>query len=185
MCQAAHLYPLSMSDPETLEVLDFWAFLRTFWKEDRVSSWWNAVYGDVVTTKRLANMILLSQDAHHYHTLGRFALEPLGEDPDGHSLCLRFWWLRPSDSEPDQVNLTTRPHLNCDPQTFGMGMLHMNTYQPVHSGNVITIRTKDPISHPLPDMRLLEMQWVLNRLTALRGTAEPDDIDYYDDYRVL
>lgn len=52
-----------MSEPETLEVTDFWEFLRTFWTEDRVSSWWDAVYGDIVTTKRLANMILLSQDA--------------------------------------------------------------------------------------------------------------------------
>lgn len=62
-----------------------------------------------------------------------------------------------------------------------MGMLNVGSYQPVRSGNVITISTKDLRSHPLPDTRLLELQWVLNRLTALRGAAEPDDFDDDDD----
>ena len=70
MCQAVHLYPLSMSEPGTFEIVQYWDFLRIFWTEDRVNSWWDAVYGDVVTTERPENMILLSHDAHHYHTLG-------------------------------------------------------------------------------------------------------------------
>ena len=111
MCQAAHLYPFSMSEPGTLGVTDFWAFLRTFWTAERVDSWWEAVYGDVVTTERPENMILLSRDAHHYHTQGRFALEPFSKDPDGRSLSLRFWWLRPSGTEPHQVNLITPPRV--------------------------------------------------------------------------
>lgn len=81
------------------EIADLWGFLYIFWTDEHVKRWRDVVYGDAATTKRPENIILLSQDAYHYHTLGRFALEPLGKDPDGHSSCLRFWWLRPSDSD--------------------------------------------------------------------------------------
>jgi hypothetical protein len=34
----------------------------------------------------------------------------------------------------------------------------------------------DPESHLLPDTRLFELQWTLNHLLALRGSAEPEDL---------
>lgn len=49
-----------------------------------------------------------------------------------------------------------------------MGMLCMSSYQPLRSGDIVTINTENPTAHLLPDMKLLEVQWVLNRLTALR-----------------
>lgn len=36
------------------------------------------------------------------------------------------------------------------------------------------------MNFPLPSLELLEMQWILNRLTAIRGAAEEDDF-YHDD----
>lgn len=76
-------------------------------------------------------MILLSHDAHQYHTRGRFALELFGRDPDGHSPSLRFWWLWPSDYDPDQASLIIRPRFNCDPQGIQHGDAshgHLPTY---------------------------------------------------------
>lgn len=61
-----------------------------------------------------------------------------------------------------------------------MGMLCMSSYQPLRSGDEDIIHTKNPTAHLLPDMRLLEMQWGLKRLTALRE-AGPDDIHNGDD----
>ena len=46
--------------------------------------------------------------------------------------------------------------------------------------------TDDPIVRPLPDIRFLDMQFLLQRLRAMRGAAEPnlgdlDDSDGSDD----
>ena len=53
------------------------------------------------------------------------------------------------------------------------------TEKKICSGDVITIRTEDPINHPLPSWDLLDMQWVLHSLVALSGAAEAseDDLD--------
>jgi hypothetical protein len=47
------------------------------------------------------------------------------------------------------------------------------------SGDEISLTTDDPVSQPLPDLRLLEMQWFLHRVTAMSGAAEPQD-DFHD-----
>ena len=49
----------------------------------------------------------------------------------------------------------------------------------IHSGCEISLETDDPVSQPLPDLRLLEMQWVLHRVTAMSGAAEP--LDHFHD----
>lgn len=41
----------------------------------------------------------------------------------------------------------------------------------VKSGHIFTLRTHDPIDHPLPSKELLEMQWYLNRVVSLSGAA--------------
>jgi hypothetical protein len=44
---------------------------------------------------------------------------------------------------------------------------------PICSGYEISLKTDGPVSRPLPDFRLLEMQWYLHRVTAMSGAAEP------------
>ena len=39
----------------------------------------------------------------------------------------------------------------------------------------ISLETDDPVTRPLPDFRLLEMQWFLHRVAAMSGAAEPQD----------
>ncbi|EFE43423.1 hypothetical protein TRV_01808 [Trichophyton verrucosum HKI 0517] len=43
------------------------------------------------------------------------------------------------------------------------------------------MKTADPEELPLPDVALLEMQWMLNAVAAMSAGAEPTDIDYSDD----
>jgi hypothetical protein len=48
------------------------------------------------------------------------------------------------------------------------------------SGQEISLTTSDPNKLPLPDKRILEMQWYLQQVAALKGAAEVVDDDYSD-----
>ncbi|OAT05655.1 hypothetical protein BDBG_02014 [Blastomyces gilchristii SLH14081] len=56
----------------------------------------------------------------------------------------------------------------------------------ISSGQVITLTTEDPESLPLPDLKLLDLQWKLHRVLALVAAAgynEDEDENYDDDDR--
>ena len=63
---------------------------------------------------------------------------------------------------------------------MGLGYGTPYTNKRIHSGDEIYLETSDPKRLPLPDLRLLEMQWILHRVTALSGAAEPRD-DFGED----
>jgi hypothetical protein len=49
------------------------------------------------------------------------------------------------------------------------------------SGDIFTLTTNDPEKRPLPSMELLEMQWILQRLMGMCGSAEWPSLDLADD----
>lgn len=53
----------------------------------------------------------------------------------------------------------------------------------ISSGDEIALTTEDPELQPLPDMRLLEMQYFLHRVAAMSGAADrpPFESDNYGD----
>ena len=165
-----------MTNPSTAEVNLFWRTLRIFWTEERVNQWCRAVFGNNDGTEKPKNLITLSPNAHKMHTRGYFALEPVELDSDRKKLTLCFWWLKQGQSA-EEVSVRDVPDLTAtyDPQGDRLGLLNMHTYRPLRSGDVIVLTTPDPDTHPLPDIRILEMQWVMNRITAMRGAAEPKD----------
>jgi hypothetical protein len=55
------------------------------------------------------------------------------------------------------------------------------SHRVIESGDIYTFTTDDPAKLPLPSWELLEMQWVLQRLTAMSGGAGMPDFDVYDD----
>ena len=57
----------------------------------------------------------------------------------------------------------------------------IDTGEMIRSGDVICLETVDPEKLPLPDFRLLDMQWILHRVSALSGAAEPSDFDKDND----
>ena len=58
----------------------------------------------------------------------------------------------------------------------------VRTDKKICSGDEIFLETNDPERLPLPDWRLLDMQWILHRVAAMSGAAEPrDGFDEDDD----
>ena len=53
----------------------------------------------------------------------------------------------------------------------------MTTESKIQSDDLITIRTNDPINHPLPSVKLLQLQWTLLRVLAMSGVAGASDED--------
>jgi hypothetical protein len=62
----------------------------------------------------------------------------------------------------------------------GFSFLDACTGERIYSGHKVTVTTDDPDERPLPSWELLDMQWVLQRLLAISGAAEPQD-DWSDD----
>jgi hypothetical protein len=58
-------------------------------------------------------------------------------------------------------------------------LMNGHTDRLVKSGDIITFKTNDPHKLPLPSYELLQMQWVLHRIVAIRGAADDakDDND--------
>lgn len=92
-----------------------------------------------------------------------------------------LWWLKPSG--PGNFPFATTPELppSLDPQSVDLGLYNVRSNVPLYSGEVLTLKTHNPQTHPLPDVRLLELQWILNRVAAIRGAAEPDELDGNED----
>lgn len=49
------------------------------------------------------------------------------------------------------------------------------TNKGIRFGHGVSLKTDDPVNHPLPDFDLLDMQWILNCVTAVTGAAKFED----------
>lgn len=88
----------------------------------------------------------------------------------------QFFWL-PQNSV-GEAKMWEPPSLpsSCD-STGDNILLFDNIHRTViESGHVITFQTDNPVGKPLPSWDLLQMQWMLHGVAALRG-VEDDDID--------
>ncbi|KAF7182130.1 hypothetical protein CNMCM7691_001518 [Aspergillus felis] len=160
-CQSCHLFPYCMNNENTQGVQWFFRALRDFWSKERVDGWRNAVYGDATKTEKIQNLITLNYNAHQLHTKALFALQPVDRD-----------------EVHDGVEFSVRPQLPEDfcPTEYAVALHNIYDNLPLVSGDYITLETHNPETHPLPDTRLLDMQWMLNRVLALRGAAEPEEL---------
>jgi hypothetical protein len=183
-CEAAHIFPFSMLKSSYHN--NFWAMLEVFWSDDRIQEWRNALFLDLnnpdkgVETCR--NLICLSPDAHAYWTKGYFALQPIKLSDDQKRLDVKFHWM-PRGREYLPVHILDPP-----PSLEGLEsgsdamLLHFPTKQIMYSGQTLSLTTDDPKKRPLPHYELLEMQWILQRVTAMSGAADIyDNFDNDDD----
>lgn len=157
-----------------------------FWSEERVNAWARAVYGPD-GTETPANLITLSSTVHKLWELSRFALKPLDFSSDMKTLRVQFFWL-PVNSfirDREYVAITDPPPYNWvnhhDVSSLDCKLFSCPTEKKICSGDMITIRTEDPINNPLPSWDLLDMQWVLHRVVALSGAAEATEGDLDSD----
>ncbi|KAK2735044.1 hypothetical protein FQN55_002289 [Onygenales sp. PD_40] len=96
--------------------------------------------------------------------------------------------LKPLDIAEDQKTMrpmATRPELpaSLDGDMTNLKFFDCETEEKIHSGTILTLDTDYPVTKPLPSTALLEMQWILHRLTALSGAADIflSESDWHDD----
>lgn len=174
-----------LSDAVVGKYYNIWKTLKFFWPEEKVNAWFEAVRQ---TTKTPRNLLSLSPSAHSYHGRSYFALKPIDINEDQTELTLQFFWLPRANNSP-MVRLSMRPSVPSIGDVRDVGnegsnkvkLFNVYTDKPIFSGDLILMKTADPKELLLPDVALLEMQWVLNVVAAMSAGAEPTDTDYSDD----
>jgi hypothetical protein len=169
---------------------EFWQLLGVFWNEDRIARWKKIVFPDpsnpATGVESCVNLICLSPDAHSMWNKGIFALKPLGLSPDKKELTIQFFWQPQYSHKPgDRIDLLTEPRPSRGLKSIGED--YCLTYprggssHDIESGQIFKIATENPRSNPLPSWDLLEMQWFLQRLTAMAGAADWPRFEFDDD----
>jgi hypothetical protein len=178
----AHIYPFSMRNlkaPTSPDPLSLWSVLLQFWSQDRVDAWYKAIFSS--GTEVIYNLMCLTPTAHKFHEKAYFALEPKEISNDKKRLTVKFFWL-PRNQYSPKVDILHTPLIpeDLDGRNLGVGLWNFHTDKRIRSGDEIYLETNDPETLPLPDWRILEMQWILHRVTALSAAAEPRD-DFGED----
>ncbi|KAF2184433.1 hypothetical protein K469DRAFT_709182, partial [Zopfia rhizophila CBS 207.26] len=141
-------------------------------------AWYNAIFP--LGTEACQNLICLAPHVHKYWEKAYFALKPIRISDDKKRLDVQFFWL-PSNPHVRGVDILQVPLLPDSDQGPNLArLINHETCEMISSGCEISLETDDPVSRPLPDFRILEMQWFLHRVTAMSGAAEPQD-DFHDD----
>ncbi|KKZ59648.1 hypothetical protein EMCG_05406 [[Emmonsia] crescens] len=165
---ASHIIPFSLGSRALYQSAIFWETLSIFWEESKIS-------------------------------------QPLSMSNDKKSLTIKFFWLCPNNldslrlstsalpEDPSQEFTVEPPSL---PASLGQGgrkaaygehpnirLYNCETDERISSGQIITLTTEDPEAMPLPDLKLLDLQWTLHRVFALAAAAgyNGDDENYDDD----
>jgi hypothetical protein len=177
--EVAHIYSCSMINPSstTGSPYDFWNVLKAFWSDDRIQKWRDAIFPDNRDQglETCYNLLCLSPDAYAYWTKAYFVLK-LSDDEK--RLDVKFYWTPKYDRLPKSILTTPQSSEGSDSRPKKK-LLHFPIDRPICSGDMFSLTTDDPVTRPLPHWALLEMQWTLHRLTAMRGGA--DDFDNDDD----
>ena len=191
--EVAHIFPVALFDFER-DAVDkmpsFWDLLDLFWPGEQISLWKQEVFSDGsdIGVETPANMLTLTNTAHAMRNDGRFALKPLWLSDDRKELQIQFFWqeqvqlnpgasLKPSTVAPSSEKLD---------KSSDLVFLFNAKGNRVRSGEVITMKTTDVETMPLPSWELLKLQWALQRVAGMAGAAEPislsDDDDDDDEY---
>lgn len=114
----------------------------------------------------------LCPNAHGYHESAFFALE------DNKRLKVQFYHPPKYKHWFPRAPIITE---NEDGKLHEIWLWNVTTDQRICSEDVIDPEMNDSKNPPLPDLRLLDMQWMLNRVSALSGATEPRDDNFNED----
>jgi HNH endonuclease len=191
----AHIYPFLLKGREE----DFgprkifWTSLGCFWSEDKITAWEMELFPSGINElgmEQVYNLITLSKDVHNAWSQGAFALKPISLSEDKTTLTVQFFWQKKLAGTPAMVPLSTRPEstegLDEIEDKYNYGTIWFATDrggQTVKdkSGDFFDFETDDPVVKPLPSIKLLEMQWLLQRVAGMAGAAGPDELDCGED----
>ncbi|GIK05878.1 hypothetical protein Aspvir_009992 [Aspergillus viridinutans] len=173
--ESAHIYPYSLRERAGRKCERFWTALSMFWPQSTIDEWKADVFGGT-NTELCANRITLSPDAHAYWDKGLFAFKPVSMSEDKKTLKLEFHWLWPVPRSSTMV-LSNPPTLeeSLDRSNKEVCLFDATTDLRIKSGHEIIMKTDDPLRRPLPSIKLLKLQWALQRLASLSGAAEAID----------
>lgn len=180
----AHIVPFSLNKKDKRE--HFFNLLKLLWAP-RIGKWQSPLGNG---TEFIENLLCFAPSVHRYHAAGLFGLQPIEASSDGKSLKLKFWWLpqrtTPSSNMTDitdfsLIDIIGDVFVEDELQLKDIKICNGSDGHIIRSGDVIELSTPDPENLPLPNWDLLEMQWILQRLTALSGAAAVPDADLDDD----
>jgi hypothetical protein len=170
--------------------IELWSVLEMFWGVDETAQCQEILFGPPRLTQsgsrtlinRLENLITLSSTAHVYWSHGAFALKHIsgGSHQGTTEMVLELHWL-PKHPELDRLVhadeiVDNRSVLWLD----DVGLFDLPTGRRLCSGHQVTLSTADAMNRPLPDERLIILQWLLSRVLRMSGAGE-DLITVYDD----
>jgi hypothetical protein len=133
----------------------FGGYLLTFFFErDRLQQWRREIFPDLTDPEKGVggprNMICPSNSAYNLWARGYFALRP-----DLKALTVQFYWQpRPSHHRFDSVDLLKYPLSSQNLNNIGGDYLVNEEAMFIKSGDTFTLTTTDPITHPLPRLKL-------------------------------
>jgi len=170
---------------------DFWSLLREFWTDKRVDSWRNKIFPNPrhpdTRIDACFNLICLSRNAHEQWNQRLFALKPLDLSDDKKKLTVQFFWQRQYDHQrKDCVDLLNEPLSSEGADLVKEGywltcVQDDGSFRNIQQGQIFTLTTDDPENQPLPSWELIEMQWFLQRITAMGGAAGTPNVDLNND----
>ncbi|PGH35142.1 hypothetical protein GX50_02064 [[Emmonsia] crescens] len=169
---AAHIVPFFLNKKD--ERASFFNLLKSLFAQ-RIEKWKSLLDNG---TEFVENMLSLTPTLHRFHSAGLFGLQPIEASLDGKSLKLKFYWLAQRETTSDTMtNLMDIPTFPDDVELEDIKICNAKDGHIIKSGEVIELTTSDPEQHPLPNWDLLELQWIMQRLTALKGAADiPDSV---------
>ena len=179
----------STNSQKSRDIDGFWSHLRLFWQPEQVERWRRKIFpssdSPSIGVDEVFNLICLAPHVHDMWNEGAFALRPLDGGND-YQLEVEFVWQTryklPSSSNVDLLKVPVSsqglrrspvPSDDADHRALDWKdwSPDLKAY-PLYSGARFTITTTDPVNRPLPSKELLDMQWALQRLTAMAATAE-------------
>lgn len=177
-----HIFPYCLGKNQDQRSLVLWTVLKIFWGKERTAELQEAIFGpsDFPTVKThinsLGNLITLCANAHMYWNKGNFALKHIrgGSYQGTNEMELELEWQagHPELDRKVRIDQATQ-HKYIQRSEFG-GLTKWATRTELLSGYRVNLTTSDPDRYPLPDERLIELQWFLSRVLKMSAVAEED-----------
>jgi hypothetical protein len=187
VCEVCHIFPYCLGKSQSSRSITLWGVLEMFLGGERAAELKEILYGPLKSDPRrtsishLGNLITLCSTGHDLWNRGIFALKHIsgGGYEKTTEMVLELEWL-PSHPELSREGVRLdQPVENTSAQFLaGHGLTNWRTRQVIDSGFQFTLTTTDTKDLPLPDERLIDLQWLLTRVLRMSGAAEPVDLDY-------
>jgi hypothetical protein len=170
---------------------ELWSVLEMFWGKEETEKLQELIFGPPelrspegkTLINNLGNLITLSKQCHAFWNYGDFALKHIrgGSCEETTEMVLELEWL---PKHPELGSGLVRVDQTVETTSISgleeCALISAETRQELFSGCQITLTTTNAELLPLPDERLIKLQWLLTRVLRMSGAAEVIDLEYDD-----